>query len=491
VTTDGDAGLVAAAARGPVAAVRALHQGGVDLARSGSAALIAAAGGGRLDVVAYLHENGVALDEGALDAAAAGGHLEVVRYLHTRGVDVRARNGEALCRAAAAGRRDVVVYLHRNGAQHLVLSEESRARVRAMEAEIAAAPEIYRPSLFWEDLSRHHLTLLGWGGEDNFKRTVNQSYFNAVPASLLDPLVRGLARAWLRAPSLGPMAVEIDDPDCDPRLWSSWCDGHFIFRGRRRRWRYLYKLLVGALWEHGLRTDRHGVLARMEEPELGNPIRIRRAGRRISQDLVHSVRERNAIVDALAAGPAPADAPAPAAAGRPRIAELGAGYGRLGHVLLATTGCRYLVFDLPPALHVSQWYLSRLFPERRIFPFRPFRAFAEIAAELALADVAFFTANQLALFPDRYFDAFVTISSLHEMRLDQIRHFLALMARTTRDVLYVKQYRCYENPLDRLRVTPADYALPAGWAVATRRVDPLDSRFFELVARCGGAERRG
>jgi len=40
-------------------------------------------------------------------------------------------------------------------------------------------------------------------------------------------------------------------------------------------------------------------------------------------------------------------------------------------------------------------------------------------AELSRADLAFFTPNQLAKFPPRYFERCRTISSVHEMRRDR------------------------------------------------------------------------
>jgi putative sugar O-methyltransferase len=219
------------------------------------------------------------------------------------------------------------------------------------------------------------------------------------------------------------------------------------------------------------------VLARLEEPELGNPIRVWRDGRLVSQDLVNSVRERNTIV---------AGRPGAEADPSRRVAELGAGYGRLGYVLLSTTNWRYFVFDIPPALYISEWYLPRLFPERRVFRFRPFGSYEEIAAELEDAQIAFFTANQLAAFPEGYFDVFATISSLHEMRPAQIAHFLGLMASRTREALYLKQHGDYVNPWDDLRIRRADYRLPPRWRVAWEGLDVVNPGFFELLARREG-----
>lgn len=445
-----------------------------------SARFVDAAGRGDVQLVEQLHTTGVDLavdGQRALIAAAVQGHLDVVRYLHHNGVDILEDNAEVLRLAAAAGREEVVVYLHHNGAQHVVLSGESRAQLREMCEEIAQAPPIYHPSRFWDVLNESHNSLLAWSGEENFKRTINQSYFNALPTGPSDPRILNLDRLRQQSAGVELSDVTIEDPDRDPRFWTSWYPGYFIFKGDRSTLLSLYRSYVAGLYAYGLATDGHGVLARLEEPELGNPIRLRWRGRLISQDLVNSVRERNAIVDRLGVSFMTGGR------SRPIVGELGAGYGRLGHVLLATTACRYVVFDLPPALHISQWYLSSLFPDKKILRFRRFQSYAEIADELAQADIAFFTPNQLALLPDHLFDAFANISSLHEMRQDQIDHFLGLMARKTRRAIYLKQQMHYENPHDGVSIERKDYALPFEWRTSADGADPLSPGFFELVAK--------
>ena len=200
----------------------------------------------------------------------------------------------------------------------------------------------------------------------------------------------------------------------------------------------------------------------------------------ISQDIVNSLRERNALLAAIEADDGT----------RFMAAELGAGYGRLGYLLLKTTQCRYFVFDIPPALYVSQWYLTTYFPERRAFRFRRFERFEEVEEELSHADIAFLTANQLAKFPPGYFDVFATISSIHEMRRDQIRHYMAEMGRTTRSVLYLKQQKDYVNPVDNLVIGKDDYPVPDGWVAAEERFDMINPGFFERIYRLPARRRR-
>ena len=98
------------------------------------------------------------------------------------------------------------------------------------------------------------------------------------------------------------------------------------------------------------------------------------------------------------------------------------------------------------------------------------------------ADIAFFTANQLALLPSASVDAFVNISSLHEMAAPQIDHYVQQMARTTRHAIYLKQWREFTNLADNVRITRASYRLPDAWRIVHDAPDTVQDRFFELVA---------
>ena len=75
----------------------------------------------------------------------------------------------------------------------------------------------------------------------------------------------------------------------------------------------------------------------------------------ISQDLGNSTLEFYAIAEALGR-----EDPGPNG-----VLELGAGYGRLAWLYLAAfPRLRYLIVDIPPALALSQEYLTRLFPRQ-------------------------------------------------------------------------------------------------------------------------------
>jgi hypothetical protein len=136
---------------------------------------------------------------------------------------------------------------------------------------------------------------------------------------------------------------------------------------------------------------------------------------------------------------------------------------------------------MPPALFVSQWYLSRLFPGHKVFRFRPFEDFDDVADELAAADIAFLAPDQFYMLPDGYFDIFATISSLAEMTASQISQYLGLMCCKTRERVYIKQWREWENPLDGTQLVESDYDLMPGWRKRLSRIDSVQNLFFETV----------
>jgi putative sugar O-methyltransferase len=474
---DDDEPLCRACQGGQLDVVRYLHQNGVALEARDNEPLCRACQGGQLDVVRYLHQNGVALearDNEPLCRACQGGHLDVVRYLHQNGVALDVRNGEPLRRAAADGHLEVVRYLHHGGAATQLLTSEARQSIEQMREEMSTAPTVDQPSRFWTKMGEINERVLDWSGEANFKRTLNQNYFNFIPTAPDDARMLRMRRLARHLGQSMHAKYVIEDPDCDPTSWISWYPGYYIFKEPDRATKCeLYREYLALMYEYALQRDHSGLLATLEEPTLGNPIRVQRNGRLVSQDIVNSVRERNSI---LAAMDASSDT-------RFMLAELGAGYGRLGYVMLKTTGCRYFVFDIPPALYLSQWYLTALFPGRRAFKFRRFGAFEEIESELSGAEIAFFTPNQLAKFPSAYFDVFATISSVHEMRRDQISYYMTLMGRTTKSALYLKQQKDYVNPVDNLMIGKDDYPLPVGWSPKHERFDLINPGFFERVYR--------
>ena len=82
------------------------------------------------------------------------------------------------------------------------------------------------------------------------------------------------------------------------------------------------------------------------------PFLIYAHGRLVSQDLANSFLEYSAMAEHVTFH------------SRLTVCELGAGSGRVGYWLLRRhPGLRYVVVDIPPALDLAQWYLTRCYPE--------------------------------------------------------------------------------------------------------------------------------
>jgi putative sugar O-methyltransferase len=354
----------------------------------------------------------------------------------------------------------------------LNISEDDAAEIgqdtimMQMTREIAGASPLYRPSNFWNDLNKKNFEMLAELGVENFKRTVAQNYFNWLVVGIRDVQFRNALRSWMRRPSILPLLNRLEFPDALRTTTG--------LEGRVGRWGFfLYKMFVGMLWEHAARLDRSGLSLTLEEPPLGRPIVILRKGRRISQDLANSFREYNSITADDIGLPA----------NDRRVAELGAGYGRLAYVFLSDGASRYFIFDIPPALYVSQWYLTRLLPTKRIFRFRPIRDFSDVQRDVESSEIGFFTPNQMELFPDRFFDAMVSISTLPEMTKNQIDNYLKQMNRLSSRYIYLKQWLNWRNPLDGHEVKPSTFFLGSDWRLILDRQDEIQSLFFERLWR--------
>lgn len=339
----------------------------------------------------------------------------------------------------------------------------------AMRAELRNGLPIYQPSQFWEQFYNYNLRALTEAGLANFKLTVNQNYQNFIPRSLFDRKVRFLLRWFRKNPSLHPLFAMIFNPDGVAEHGYLAQPGTEIFNDDLRQLA-TYRLLVTLGWEFIRGQDGLQIADRLIEPELGNPIRVLHRGKLISQDLATSVAEINDFISPLRARIGNASF---------SVLEVGGGYGRLAHALMSTMPVkRYVIVDIPPALHVSTWYLRKLFPEKKIFEFRPFQNWEQVRDEAEQADVLFLLASQIDFVPDGFVDISIAVSSLHEMRLEQANNFLRHMGRVSRELVGSKQYWVYPNPYDGIVLKHEEYEIPAGYKSVYLADDRLNSTFF-------------
>jgi putative sugar O-methyltransferase len=209
------------------------------------------------------------------------------------------------------------------------------------------------------------------------------------------------------------------------------------------------------------RADPHNLLGQLEEPLLGDPIRIRYRAIALSQDLVHSVHEYYRILQHL-----------PSRAAGPSIAEIGAGYGRLAWVFLcALPRVRYVIVDVPPARGLAEWYLTTLRPDVPVFRYKEDAKLDEIRAALDEARLIFLDPHQFETLPQRSLDAVVSVSSLHEMMPPDITAYFRAIDRLVDGVFYGTV------------ITERDYPVPPQWQTVYRRPHPFLPQFFEALYR--------
>jgi putative sugar O-methyltransferase len=338
------------------------------------------------------------------------------------------------------------------------------ALIEEMRRDLAAAPAIYQPGDFWDELIAANRAMLQTDGIANFKRTVSNNYYNWLVTSLRDPQIQRAIRRWLERPSLAPLLNKLDERPSGLRTTDR---KQSYSLSRTASWRY--KFFVGAAWETARQGDTWGLTERLSEPDIGNPIRIQHRGRPVSQDLANSIIEFTYVARSGIVGDGC------------RIAEVGAGYGRLAYVFAEACPLTYCVFDIPPALAVAQWYLTAALGAERVVPYAAGKDFAAVEPGLKPGTVAFFTPDQLDMFPDGWFDCTQTISTLPEMPAAQAQHYLALMSAKSKRALFLKQWKRWRNPADEVELTEQHYTLPEPWRLVLRRSDPIQPAFFNQL----------
>ena len=333
--------------------------------------------------------------------------------------------------------------------------------LRSMFDCVSQGDPTYLPSRLWEALNTKNLQQLEASGLANIKQTVAQNYFTWVIGHS-DQQFRYLARhtrlsAW-------------------PAILRGIFDHDRSFPLNRKQQREL-KIFTRMLWKFTERIDSEGLLTHIEEPIEGNPFRIFLNGKLISQDLANSVLEYYSICEHFKAS----------TTSKNTICELGAGYGRNAYVFVkALKSCKYIVIDIPPALYVSQHYLTTVFHGKQIFTFRPFRRFSDVESEFNDADIAFVLPHQAEMLPDKSVDLFINISSLHEMRKDQIDAYFTLIEKLTKRHFYTKQWWVSQNPADGITITPKDYPVPKNWKLLYLRKARVQTYFFEAMYALDG-----
>lgn len=339
-----------------------------------------------------------------------------------------------------------------------------------MDRDHLAGPEIYRASKFWGKLNQLNVKWLKNEGLENFKRTVNNNYFNwmvNVRSVYFRNVARNFFSAVIQRPGKLLLAISANIGEMYHKTYVSSNTQKTYFQ------RKLYALYLLFLYEFVEQRDEFGMFTTLEEPADGNPIVINVHGKRISQDISNSYMEYSYVRHSLGIE----------FSNIKTIAEIGGGYGRLSylfHLFHQHDGIKVVLIDLPPALFVAQWYLRKVFPEAQIMGYRNFSNFSEIEQVFSESSICFLLPHQLEMLPKGALDLLINVSSFQEMSREQINHYYGLIDEKTK-YFYTKQWIIWENPEDKISVPAVIYPTRADWQLVNARLNPTHKEFFEAV----------
>lgn len=296
------------------------------------------------------------------------------------------------------------------------------------------------PSAFWQRLAEDHSRRLDLHGLGEVKRQQALRYFtwqwrwNQLQKS------EQLRFLWANTSLATKLKAATAPVSLSNAMWQGlpW--------SRPDCW--LYAFATRLVYEYALQHGDQATL-KLGEPALGNPPPVSWHGRIVSQDLANSALEMAAIHRALGTRTPNS------------ILEIGAGYGRTAYALLGTfSDARYTIIDIEPALSLSRWYITSLFPKRDVRFLHPDEATPEVVGDCDLA---------------------VSISSLQEMTHEQIASYLALVDQTARGVVYLKQWRKWTNPDDGVTTELEEYPVPKSWQLLFLEQAPVQTAFVQAA----------
>jgi putative sugar O-methyltransferase len=164
------------------------------------------------------------------------------------------------------------------------------------------------------------------------------------------------------------------------------------------------------------------------------------------------------------------------------LADLGAGWGRIGHVAKSVNPrLAYVVLDLPESLLVASSFLPRMLPDERFFGYEQNRAVTTFTRDalLAAGGVRFCGTQDLARFAEASIDLFVNVASFQEMTRTQVSAYLDIADRAALAV-YLQQRRSRPPGLPHSVISGFDeYDFPSRWERRFLRTVPFSDQFFE------------
>lgn len=191
-----------------------------------------------------------------------------------------------------------------------------------------------------------------------------------------------------------------------------------------------YRHAIELLHSKVLLRDKHGVLGRTDASTSTSVIDV--AGKALSWDYLISVDEVISMIEVC-----------PGLLSEPRVVlDLGAGWGRIGHVLKQlNSNIAYIACDIPETLILAQDYLPKTLPSEIVHPYSECRQVKLFTRNKFLegGGLWFCGTQNLDLFADDSIDVFANIFSFQEMIMQQVAGYFEIINRTTSEIFYTQQ----------------------------------------------------
>ncbi len=173
------------------------------------------------------------------------------------------------------------------------------------------------------------------------------------------------------------------------------------------------------------------------------------------------------------------------------VADLGAGWGRIGYFLKRINPrITYISLDLPEISMIAMAVLPKLLPSERANLYGQARASATLSrAQLGEYGLWFLGSQDLLKIEDGAIDVFINVASFQEMKLSQVMAYFDLIDRKVSGVFYTQQYVVVsdaQRPYNAIAGLE-QYPFKPHWSECFKRYATFSERFFES---CHGVDAR-
>ncbi|MBP9707002.1 MAG: putative sugar O-methyltransferase [Oligoflexales bacterium] len=311
-------------------------------------------------------------------------------------------------------------------------------------------PEYQDSSKFWNHLNKQNIQQIQREGLENIKQTVALNYFTWV-----NDLAIGYSSGLIK--EVTPINIMIPFQEIMKK--------HMLFSNSQS---ISFNLFTVVLYHYvkSIGITQEQMLA-ARDPLEGNPPSIEIEGMQVSQDMLNSLLEFKSINKGMKNSDFKS------------VLEVGAGYGRTAYCLMnLVPGLKYYIVDIPPALYISQSYLSKVLLGKNVFKFRPIISSKQNSAEMEQADIVFITPDQLQFLKDKSIDIVIAISSIHEMKREAVKFYFDAADRLANNFYY----KCWEKQsivTENINYGIEDYPIKKHWQKIFLNKTVVPSDFFE------------